>query len=69
MITEKDRILALILIVMQGPTPEQIKRGKWSPQTLAYGHDVLKALAFKIRDGMHRDIPDSLVKLTLAGDL
>lgn len=66
MITEKDQILALILMCSAGPVPGQAEAGGWTPEMVAYGNRVLSVLAKKIREGMHRTIPDDLVKLTLA---
>ena len=68
MISEMDRVVALILIASAGPTPEQIVEKRLTKAQLRFGHDVLWALAFKLREGLHMQIPDELVKKVLAGD-
>jgi hypothetical protein len=68
MITEKDRIIALALICMGGPTPEQIAEKRLTKAQIRYGNEVLRAMAIKIREGLHLTIPDALVKKALAGD-
>ena len=69
MITEKDRILALILICAEGPVAGQAEAKGWTAKQVAYGNDVLRILAHKIREGMHNTIEDRLVKIALAGNL
>jgi hypothetical protein len=68
MITEMDRAIALLLICTAGPTPEQIIEKRLTKAQLFYGNQVLKAAAFKLREGLHLTIPDELVKRTLAGE-
>lgn len=69
MITEKDRIVALILIASGGPVEGQAEEKGWTPAQVRYGNDVLRTLACKIREGLHHQLPDSLVKMALSGDL
>lgn len=68
MISEMDRAIALILICSVGPTEEQIADKKLTQSQVRFGNDVLRALAIKLREGLHHQIPDALVKKVLAGD-
>jgi hypothetical protein len=69
MITEKDRILALVLIASGGPIEGQQEEFGWTDAQVKYGNAILRQMACRIREGMHNKIPDSLVKMALAGDL
>ena len=68
-ITEKDRILALVLIASGGPVEGQAEEYGWTDAQVKYGNAILQQMARRIREGMHNKIPDSLVKMALAGDL
>jgi hypothetical protein len=68
MITEMDRAIALMLICSRGPLPEQIAEKRLSKAQVAYGNEVLRAAAKKLREGLHNTIPDAMVKRVIAGD-
>ena len=61
MITEKDRIIALALVVAQGPNDEQIAANGWTPEQISYGNKCLRSMAEKIREGLHKFMPDEVV--------
>lgn len=69
MITEMDRAIALILICTDGPPPAMAEAKGWPAAQVRYGNEVLRVMAMKLREGLHRTIPDELVKKALAGDL
>lgn len=66
MITEKDRIVASIVAISDGPLPHQIKQGGWTPDMLAFSRSVLLALAKSIRNEHHMLLSDSEVRRILA---
>ena len=66
MVTEKDRIIAAIMAIADGPTPEQIVEGGWTPEMLAFNRRVLIALVRSIQSGHYLMLDDETVKQILA---
>lgn len=65
MITEADRILALILIAADGPVDGQAEEKGWTPDMVRHANNVLLSVAGHIQAGLHNQIPDRLVQLRL----
>ena len=66
MITEKDRIVAAIIAISDGPLPEQIAKGRWTPEMLWFNRRVLIALVRSIQSGDYLMLDDETVKQILA---
>lgn len=66
MITEKDRILAAIIAISDGPLPHQAEKGKWTPEMIAFNRKVLIALVRSIQSGHYLMLSDDEVKRILA---
>lgn len=66
MVTEKDRILAAIISISDGPLPSQAEKGGWTPEMIAFNRKVLIALVRSIQSGHYLMLDDETVKSILA---
>lgn len=66
MITERDRILAAILCLAEGPVAGQAEAYGWTDREVQYGNKVLRSLANAIKNNMHHMLSEDEVKRILA---